>query len=102
MIGREAYHRPGLLAQLQAALYPQDGWQPPSSAEVLEHMVAYSHGALAQGARLSAITRHMLGLLTHTPGARDFRRLLAEGTRAPGAGVEVLERARTLVTGAGP
>ena len=65
-------------------------------------MVAYSHGALAQGARLSAITRHMLGLLTHTPGAREFRRLLAEGTRAPGAGVEVLERVRALVAGAGP
>jgi tRNA-dihydrouridine synthase A len=102
MIGREAYHRPGLLAELQTALYPQDGWQPPSSADVLEHMVAYARGALARGARLSAITRHMLGLLTHTPGAREFRRLLAEGTRAPGAGVEVLERARSLVTGARP
>ena len=100
MIGREAYHRPGLLAELQAALYPGDGWQPPSPAEVLEHMVGYAGDALARGDRLSAITRHMLGLLTHTPGAREFRRLLAEGTREPGAGVEVLERARALVAAA--
>jgi tRNA-dihydrouridine synthase A len=97
MIGREAYHRPGLLAQLQATLYPQVPWQAPSPAEVLEHMLAYAREALERGDRLSAITRHMLGLLTHTPGAREFRRLLAEGARAPGSGVEVLERARALV-----
>ena len=99
MIGREAYHRPGMLAELQAALYPQDAWQPPSPTDVLEHMRHYASGALAQGTRLSSITRHMLGLLTHTPGAREFRRLLTEGTREPEAGVEVLERARALVAG---
>ena len=97
MIGREAYHRPGLLAALQARLYPEDPWSAPTPDEVLAHMIDYAAAALGQGHRMSAITRHMLGLLTHTPGARDYRRLLTEGTRSAEAGIEVLVAARTLI-----
>ena len=97
MIGREAYNRPWLLAELQQQLYPQDDWRRPSADEVLEHMIGYAAPLLASGHRLSAITRHMLGLLTHTPGAREFRRLLAEGSRAAGADISVLQSARALL-----
>ena len=99
MIGREAYHRPALLAELQARLYPQDGWVPPAADAVLDHMADYAAKALAEGHRLSSITRHMLGLLTHTPGAREYRRLLTEGTRDARAGIDVLEAAKALVSG---
>ena len=98
MIGREAYHRPALLAELQQRLYPDDGWQPPTPDSVLVHMTAYATGALGQGHRLSTITRHMLGLVTHTAGARDYRRLLTEGARDASAGPELLEAARALLT----
>ena len=56
----------------------------------LERIAAYAEHELARGESLPAITRHMLGLLSHVPGAREYRRLLSEGARAPGAGPELL------------
>ena len=97
MIGREAYHRPYLLAELQQAVYPQDGWVAPTPAEVLARMADYAAGELARGERLSNITRHMLGLVSHVPGARDYRRLMAEGARSRGAGVALLGQAARLL-----
>jgi tRNA-dihydrouridine synthase A len=35
----------------------------------------------------------MLGLYNGQPGARDFRRLLSEGARQPGAGPALLQQA---------
>ena len=95
MIGREAYHRPYLLSELQQAIYSQDAWQRPGPQEVLERMAEYAARELSGGERLSSITRHMFGLVSHTSGARDYRRLMAEGAR--GAGVELFALARRLV-----
>ena len=97
MIGREAYHRPFLLAELQQRLYPDDAWQPPTADAVLAHMGAYATKALQAGHRLSTITRHMLGLITHAAGARDYRRLLTEGAREASTGPELLQAARALL-----
>jgi tRNA-dihydrouridine synthase A len=80
MLGREAYHRPYLLAELQQQLF-DDGWQCPSRAELLERMAAYAEREVAAGERLAAITRHMLGLYTGQPGARRYRQWLSEGSR---------------------
>jgi tRNA-dihydrouridine synthase A len=91
MLGREAYHRPMLLAELQQALHP--GAATPTRAALIERMARYAARELAAGGRLAAITRHMLGLYNGEPGARDYRRLLSEGARAAGAGPELLRRA---------
>ena len=56
-------------------------------------MEAYARRELAVGNRLSAITRHMLGLYAGAPGAREYRRTLSEGARVAGAGPEVLRQA---------
>ncbi len=93
MLGREAYHRPYLLAELQQRLYPPDGAKLQTREALLERMEAYARRELAAGSRLSAITRHMLGLYTGAPGAREYRRALSEGARLPGAGPELLRRA---------
>ena len=92
MLGREAYHRPYLLAELQQRLYP-DGAAPPTREALLARMEAYARRELAAGNRLSAITRHMLGLYAGAPGAREYRRTLSEGARVPGAGPELLRQA---------
>ena len=92
MLGREAYHRPYLLAELHRALHPGTGDSPKREA-LLARMERYVARELAAGQPLAAITRHMLGLYSGEPGARDFRRTLSEGARAPGAGVELLRRA---------
>ena len=99
MLGREAYHRPQILSELQAALDPAaavPGRAPgpgPSREEMLERMARYAERELARGERLPAITRHMLGLYAGEPGARDYRRLLSEGARDSSAGPELLRRA---------
>jgi len=93
MLGREAYHRPWVLAELHRVL-GGSGVSPASSREaLLERMAVYAQRRLAQGDRLSAITRHMLGLYAGEPGARDYRRLLSEGARAAGAGPELIREA---------
>jgi len=63
-------------------------------------MLGYTAAELARGTRLSAITRHMTGLLNGLPGARRFRRLLTEASVKPGAGLEVLHTAIETTRGA--
>jgi tRNA-dihydrouridine synthase A len=93
MLGREAYHRPFVLHELQLMLSGSAQLEEPSREALLERMAGYARRQLAQGDRLSAITRHMLGLYAGEPGAREFRRLLSEGARAAGAGPQLLQRA---------
>jgi len=92
MLGREAYHRPYILAELEHALYPGSP-ETPSREEHLDRMARYAELALQRGDRLSAITRHMLGLYGGEAGAREYRRTLSEGSRAPNAGPELFRRA---------
>jgi tRNA-dihydrouridine synthase A len=92
MLGREAYHHPFVLTELHRALYPNEVIRL-SREEMLDRMARYAERALARGERLSAITRHMLGLYGGQPGAREFRRTLSEGSRVPEAGPELFRRA---------
>lgn len=92
MLGREAYHRPFLLAELHRALHP-DAPAMPTREALIARMERYVARQLAAGQPLAAITRHMLGLYNGEPGARDFRRTLSEGARSAGAGVELLRQA---------
>jgi tRNA-dihydrouridine synthase A len=89
MLGREAYHRPMLLAELSA----RRGDARPTRMDLLERMVGYARRELARGERLSWIARHMLGLYAGMPGAKEFRRRLSEGARDPAAGAELLLQA---------
>jgi len=81
-----------VLAELHQSLYPGEA-QLPSREELLDRMARYADRALARGERLSAITRHMLGLYGGQPGAREYRRTLSEGSRIPDAGPELFRRA---------
>jgi len=92
MLGREAYHRPFVLTDLNRLLYP-DSPDTPSREELLDRMARYADRALARGDPLSSITRHMLGLYAGEPGAREYRRTLSEGSRVPEAGPELFRRA---------
>jgi tRNA-dihydrouridine synthase A len=94
MLGREAYHRPSVLAEVASALAPQKPDFAPSPEALLDRMAAYASRELHKGERLHSITRHMLGLYSGKPGAREYRRLLSEGVRAPGAGPQLLTAAK--------
>jgi tRNA-dihydrouridine synthase A len=96
MLGREAYHRPHLLAELQQMVF-EDGWRCPEDAALLERMAAYAEREVAAGERLSAITRHMLGLCSGRPGARRYRQWLSDSARRHQVG----EQAEAPVSAAG-
>jgi tRNA-dihydrouridine synthase A len=95
MIGREAYHRPELLGELHAALNPEvpRGTDP---GQVLEVMRSYASREVALGTPLNAITRHMLGLLSGSPGARALRQLLSRDVQDGTPVDEVFSRAIAL------
>jgi tRNA-dihydrouridine synthase A len=97
MLGREAYHRPFVLAELQQVLRPT-GTALPTRTALIERMQRYAARELANGARLAPIVRHMLGLYAGEPGAREYRRTLSEGARAADAGAELLQRAIPVVS----
>lgn len=99
MLGRAAYHNPYLMAGVDGLFYG-DNAPRPSRAEVAETMIDYAEGQLASGWRLTAITRHMMGLYQGQPGARAWRRHLATAAPKPGAGPEVIADALALVEAA--
>jgi tRNA-dihydrouridine synthase A len=75
MIGREAYHNPYLLAEL-GELWQLDA---PNRFEIMAQMMPYFEQRLAQGAPISVLTRHILGLFQHLAGARKWRQVLSGG-----------------------
>ncbi len=91
MIGRQAYHDPFFLAELEQRFLGQPAM--PERREIVERMLPYVERQLAAGERLNRITRHMLGLFTGQPGARAWRRAISENAHRPDAGPEVLLRA---------
>ena len=76
MVGREAYHNPYLMAEVDHRFY---GVTAParSRIEVLEALRPYIAAHLAQGGVMHHVTRHILGLFQGLPGARHFRRQLS-------------------------
>ena len=84
MIGREAYHNPYLLAEM-AQLWDL---QQPNRFEIMQQMMPYIHQRVAEGAPLSIITRHILGLFQNLPGARKWRQALSGGNAKTIADIE--------------
>ena len=96
MLGRAAYQEPWRLLDVDPELF---GEAAPYATmkDVFEAMFPYIEDQLAQGARLHSMTRHFVGAFHGVPGARAFRRHLAEKGVKPGAGVDVLRDAIALV-----
>jgi tRNA-dihydrouridine synthase A len=96
MLGRAAYHEPWRLLSADPELF---GEAAPYAVmkDVFAAMTPYIEDQLAQGVRLHSMVRHFLGAFHGVPGARAFRRHLAENGVKPGAGVNVLRDAIALV-----
>lgn len=84
MIGREAYHNPYLLAEMGQL------WnlEAVDRFEIMQQMMPYIHQRVAEGAPLSIITRHILGLFQNLPGARKWRQALSGGNAKTIADIE--------------
>jgi tRNA-dihydrouridine synthase A len=96
MLGRAAYQRPALLAELERALI-DPAWVVPEPAQVLERMVDYAARRCRGPVRLHAITRHMHGLMAGREGARAWRRFLSEVAGRPEATPDTLKAALALL-----
>jgi len=96
MLGRAAYQEPWRLLDVDPELF---GEAAPYATmkDVFEAMFPYIEDQLAQGAKLHSMTRHFVGAFHGVPGARAFRRHLAENGVKSGAGVDVLRDAIALV-----
>jgi tRNA-dihydrouridine synthase A len=96
MLGRAAYQDPWRLLDVDPELFGEAA--PCATMKgVFEAMSPYIEAQLAQGARLHAMTRHFVGAFHGVPGARAFRRHLAEKGVKPDATVQVLRDAVALV-----
>jgi len=100
MIGREAYHNPWLLAQVDRRFFDAQA-EIPTREDVVRRMLPYIGQRLADGVRLNQITRHMLGLFQGIPGARAWRRTLSEQAHLAQSGVDLIERALAVISSRG-
>jgi tRNA-dihydrouridine synthase A len=96
MLGRAAYHTPGMLADADAVIHGE-GPHQVDWAGLIETMAGYSARHIAVGGRLAHVTRHMTGLFHGLPGARRYRQILSTEATRPGAGPEVLRTAFAAV-----
>jgi len=96
MLGRAAYQDPWRLLAVDPELF---GEAAPHTTmkDVFAAMTPYIERELAQGTRLHSIARHFVGAFHGIPGARAFRRHLAEHGVKPDAGIAVLRDAIALV-----
>ena len=87
MIGREAYHRPAFLFELEQCLVaphvsptPLSG-SPDFSGTLQQKMIAYLSAWVSAGGYAGAVTRHWLGLPHGQPGARLWRQRFSDSKR---------------------
>jgi tRNA-dihydrouridine synthase A len=76
MYGREAYHRPWMLVEVDNLFVGQPN-PVASRHEAVIAMLPYIEEKLTSGIPLHHITRHMLGLFHGMPGGRKWRQLLS-------------------------
>jgi len=96
MLGRAAYHRPALLAELEQRLI-DPSWRMPEPWDIIEQVVPYAREQARRGVRLHSIARHLQGLLAGREGARAWRRFLSEQAARDGAPAETLLAASRLL-----
>lgn len=95
MVGREAYHNPYLLADVDRRIFGDTG-TAPSRQEIIAELVPYLREQLKTGMRLNSVARHILGLFHGEPGARGWRRYLSEHACKPGADESVILKGLTF------
>lgn len=99
MVGREAYHAPYLLADVDRVIFG-DETHALSRLDVMQAYRPYVERRLAEGIQLHTLCKPMLGLFHGQRSGRAFRRLLSEKTTVKGAGIEVYDEAFAMMQAA--
>ncbi|WOF73432.1 tRNA dihydrouridine(20/20a) synthase DusA [Parvibaculaceae bacterium PLY_AMNH_Bact1] len=96
MMGRMAYERPYVLADVDQRLFESVN-PAPTRHEVIEAFLPYMARRLEEGVTLHAMTRHILGLFQGMPGARAWRRHISENAYKKGADISVVTEALSKI-----
>jgi tRNA-dihydrouridine synthase A len=96
MIGRAACDDPFLFAAADRDFFGA-ATSPPSRRRVVEAFLPYVELWCSRGTPLPRLARPTFGLFTGRPGARAWKRHLAEHAHLPGAGPEVMLAAMARV-----
>ena len=97
MVGREAYHNPYLMTEVDQRIYGDDSHNQQSRFEVLDAYMGYMQQQILEGVYLKSMSRHLLGLFTGEKGAKAWRRYISENAHKEGAGIEVIEKAASFI-----
>ena len=92
MVGRLAYHQPGALPELDAAVFGGP-YTPLEPTEAVERLSRYLERAVRAGAAPWSVIRHTLGLFHGQPGARTWRRKLSDPDFVAAQGVDAFRAA---------
>ena len=92
MVGREAYHNPFMMNQVDERLYGE-AQDKKTAYDVLDQYMEYMQAQIEQGVYLKHMSRHLLGLFIGQPGAKAWRRHISENAHKEGAGIEVIQQA---------
>lgn len=93
MLGREAYHNPYVLADVDARFYGST--EAVLTREQVEaKLIEYCAAELERGAFLGSITRHALGLYRGMAGARGWRRVLSDNKKLAARDLAIFDEAR--------
>ena len=101
MLGREAYHNPWLLSEVDPVLF---GAPAPcvDRAQVVDALASHACALVARGGRVRDLSRHVLGLFNGLPGARRWRRMLSDANLLAANDWRLLERAGAEVQAGAP
>jgi tRNA-dihydrouridine synthase A len=97
MMGREAYHNPYILADVDRRFFDA-ACAPLSRHKIVALLIPYIQEQLKTEARLNSVSRHILGLFHGEPGARGWRRYISENVSKAGADENVILEALKFTT----
>ena len=97
MLGRAAYHEPGILGAADRRIFGEAGGDV-GPIEAIERYRPYLARNLARGVSLAAMTHPMIGLFHGWPGARAWRRILTTLAVKPGAELAVVDEALAAIS----
>jgi len=96
MLGREAYHNPWLMAEVDQRYYG-DGHPVPERAEIMHRLREFIEAEMATGLPVRLMARHVLGLYQGQKGARQWRRMLSDAKLLKDADFGLIEQALAAV-----
>ena len=89
MMGREAYHNPYIMTDVDRRFFGSVS-DPLSRHTIVALLIPYIQEQLKTEVRLNSVSRHILGLFHGEPGARGWRRYISENVGKSGADENVI------------